>query len=226
MYIICVYGRSGAGKSTLSKRLAKDLGATYVDVDKYWKNVYYSDYFQKIFVPIFKKKDDQNVKNGNVVPIKDLNVSPKKAYIMRKLLVQYLNYRVNRKIRKTDAEVIVFDYIKIFDFDVFKKCDFAVFVNTKGAVCERNIINRDGLTQEKMDKLIETHVVERSDVFETVENDFAISAFNQDFEKNYQNLCKMIRTSIESKQEKPEKIVKFFKSKKPDVVLQEKERVF
>lgn len=56
---------------------------------------------------------------------------------MQKCLYQYLNFRVERKIRKTDADIIIFDHIKLYDFDVYKKCDFIIYVNTPFGVCEK-----------------------------------------------------------------------------------------
>ena len=101
MYIIGVFGRSGAGKSTLSKKLAESLGGVYLDVDKYWRNLYYSDYCQKIIVPLLRKdknlvKPDDAVDDG-VVRVKDLKVSAGLAKFNRKFLYKYLNNKVLAK---------------------------------------------------------------------------------------------------------------------------------
>lgn len=219
MYIIGVYGRSGAGKSTLSKKLAKDLGATYVDVDKYWKNIFYSNFFQKTFV-IFLKKDNNSKRPGNVndqnVHIKDLKASPKQAEFARKMIYQYLNYRVNRKIRKvkkTNSNIMVIDHINYFKFDAFKKSDFVIFVNTPSEVSIKNIMKRDFITEERMKHLLSQNIVEKHDEFEFVSNDFKISAFEDGFDKKYQQMLKMIKEDIKEKNKKSENIASKLKQK-------------
>ena len=203
MFIICIYGQSGAGKSTLAKRLAKDIGAVYVDVDKYWKNVYYSDFFQKAIVPFFKKeknlqKPENTIEDGKI-KIKDLHVTPRKAYIMRKLLYKYLNYRINRKLRKTNADVIIFDHIKFFEFKAFDKSDFKIYVNTPDDICEQNIMARDYITQERMEHLVENNVVEHSRIYDSIKKDFTISAFSENYELAYKELCLLLNIAIAEK---------------------------
>ena len=221
MYIIGVYGRSGAGKSTLSKKLAKDLGAVYVDVDKYWKNIFYSNFFQNTFV-IFLKKDNKAKRsevanNGQNVHIKDLKASPKQAELARKLIYQYLNYRVNRKIRKvkkTNSNIMVIDHINFFKFDAFKKSDFIIYVNTSSEVSIKNVMERDYITKERMKHLLSQNIVEKHDEFEFVSNNFKISAFESGFDEKYQQMLKMIKEDIKTKNnEKEDKIANLLKQK-------------
>ena len=203
MFIIGVYGLSGSGKSTLSKKLAEDLNATYVDVDKYWRNVFYSNAFQKTIVPFLKKeknleRPDDYVDNGTV-RIKDLKVSRAQAEIMRKLLYQYLNYRINRKLRKTNSDIVVVDHIKFFEFDAFKKSDYVIFVNTPAAICQQNIMKRDYITQKRMEYLVEQHVVDQHNEFPFVPHNFEINAFEKDYKQKYENLREELKQEIELK---------------------------
>ena len=203
MFIIGVYGPSGAGKSTLAKRLAKDLNATYVEVDKYWKNVYYSDFFQKFIVPFFRheknlQKPENTIENG-YVRLKDLKVNARQARIMRKLLYIYLNYRINRKIRKSNADIIIFDHIKFFEFDAFNKSDYNIFVNTSDDICEENIMKRDYITKDRMKTLVDNHIVEHTKVFDNVKKDCTINAFCDDFELEYKQLCLSIIQKYQNK---------------------------
>lgn len=219
MYIIGVYGRSGAGKSTLSKKLAEDLDAVYVDVDKYWKNIFYSNFFQKTFVR-FLKKDNKTKKPESVdqnVHIKDLKVSPKQVELARKVIYQYLNYRVNRKIRKmkkSDSNIVIIDHIIFFKFDAFKKSDFIIYVNTSSEVSVKNVMKRDYITEERMNHLLNKNIVEKHDEFDFISNNFEISAFESGFDQKYQQMLKLIKEDIKTKNnEKKDKIANLLKQK-------------
>lgn len=217
MYIVGVYGRSGAGKSTLSKKLAESLGGVYLDVDKYWRNVYYSDYFQKIVVPLLRKDKNlvkpENTPDDGVVRIKDLKVSARLARFNRKFLYKYLNYRVNRKLKKVNTNVIVIDHINFPQFDAYKKADFVIYVNTPSEVCQKNVMKRDNITKERMDFLVENKIVECHNEFDSMPQDYSISAFSEEYENEYEKLVNLIKVNIESKkmQEQTEasKIVDF-----------------
>ena len=204
MYIIGVFGRSGAGKSTLSKKLAESLGGVYLDVDKYWRNLFYSKYCQKIIVPLLRKdknlvKPDDAVDDG-VVRVKDLKVSAGLAKFNRKFLYKYLNYRVNRKLKKVNTDVIVIDHINFPQFDAYKKADFVIYVNTPSEVCQKNVMKRDYITKERMDFLVENKIVECHNEFDSMPRDYSISAFSDDFEGAYQKMVDIIKEGMINKE--------------------------
>lgn len=57
-------------------------------------------------------------------------------------------------------------------------------------------MKRDSISQDKMQTILKNSVVERSDEFDFVKNDFTISSFDKDYEDKYQQLCKTIKTKL------------------------------
>lgn len=83
---------------------------------------------------------------------------------------------------------------------------FVVFVNTPAKVCLQNIMKRDYITQERMEHLLDEKIVERHDDFDLVPHNFEISAFDNNFEKDYEQLVELIKTDLKNK--KQEKNIK------------------
>ena len=147
--IIGVTGRSGVGKSTYSKKLAKELGYYYLDIDEIGHKLLDDPEIKKQIKEKFNidVSSTDRKKLGELVFASRNNEMKQLADItwkkMQDVIDSYIEFEGNPG--------IILDWILLYHTKYFKMCDKKILVTLDEPERRKRVKARDNITDEELD---------------------------------------------------------------------------
>ncbi len=203
--IIGICGVCASGKSQLSREIAQRYGFKYIEVDKYNIKLLkqFSKYLEKLYGFDASKDLDKHALNC-LKNFKKLNKYEKFLYyVFQRLNTLYrLPYKINKNINNEDNLII--DYVALDKFPFFEKCDIKILMKTSPEYCKENIKKRNLLTDENIDILEKSGIINVSRKYDENKFDFVFDICSVNYNDDKTALFDYIDTNLKNKEVKVE----------------------